>query len=89
MGTKGRVPRYSCNMIQLYICMYMYIEYMTHINVKGEITIRIDACSCKLQLYIFGELAEMKNNESQLELKKEQQSVAKTANNNALNLFMW
>ena len=89
MGTKGRVPQYSCNMIQLYICMYLYIEYMTHINVKGEITIRIDACSCKLQLYIFGELAEMKNNESQLELKKEQQSVAMTANNNALNLFMW
>ena len=67
MGTKGRVPQYSCSMIQLYICMYLYIGYMTHINVKGEITIRIDACSCKLQLYIFGELAEVKNDEPQLE----------------------
>ena len=34
MGTKGRVPQCSCSMIQLYICMYLYIGYMTHINVK-------------------------------------------------------
>ena len=70
MGTKGRVPQYSCNMIQLYIFMYLYIEYMTHINVKGEITIRIDACSCKLQLYIFGELAEVKIDEPQLKQRR-------------------
>ena len=33
-GTKGRVPPYSCNRVQLYICMYMYAGYMIHVNVK-------------------------------------------------------
>ena len=33
-GMKGRVPPYSCNRVQLYICMYMYAGYMVHVNVR-------------------------------------------------------
>ena len=33
-GMKGRGPPYSCNRVQLYICMYMYAGYMVHVNVK-------------------------------------------------------
>jgi hypothetical protein len=47
----------------------MYIRYMTHINVKVKYNTP-DVCSCKLQLYIFGELAEVKKNEPQLEQRR-------------------
>ena len=36
-GMKGRGPPYSCNRVQLYICMYMYAGYtgyVIHINVR-------------------------------------------------------
>jgi hypothetical protein len=31
---KGRVLPYSCNRVQLYICIYMYAGYMVHVNVR-------------------------------------------------------
>ena len=36
-GMKGRGPLYSCNRVQLYICMYMYAGYagyVIHVNVR-------------------------------------------------------
>ena len=58
------VAWYSCT----YVCICTPGTW--HISMSRWNNNTPDTCSCRLQLYIFGELAEVKNNEPQLEQRR-------------------